>query len=450
MNSRPKMVHKNTLTGQQGVNFIAMVFSEMGYLWTPTSGHSDAGIDGFVEIRDPQTGEATNRILEVQSKATTREWDNETSESFEFRCNDRDLDYWMQGNAPVILVVSRPSTKELYWISIKSYFADLERRKSKKVKFDKNRDLFTAASAFALAELAAPQESGIYLAPPPIEERLVANLLPVAHHAQTIYVADTEHRKKETIWAKFGEMGLQLGKAWCLRQGKLISFFDLRTAPWREICDATTVEAFHADDWSEANDPATKGEFVELLNLALRDYLGARHVWFWQPRNGPALYYFARTKDLSPRIVEWKLQKTSQRTVFGPHHGKKDPSRIIYYRHLAFIPRFVRFGGQWYLEIDSTYHFTSDGKKPSNYRESYLSGIKRIEKHAAVRMNLEFWGSFLAKRDLFAPAGFITFADLLEFETNFGIPEDDWLSKADDEEKARLVEPPEMQTLLFQ
>src|SRR5438874_2370228 len=121
MNSRPKMVNKNTLTGQQGVNFIATVFSEMGYLWTPTSGHSDAGIDGFVEIRNPQTGEATNRILQVQSKATTREWDNETSESFEFRCNDRDLDYWMQGNAPIILVVSRPSTKEAYWVSIKSY-----------------------------------------------------------------------------------------------------------------------------------------------------------------------------------------------------------------------------------------------------------------------------------------------------------------------------------------
>ncbi len=205
-----KTVHKNTIVGQQGVNLIATVLGEMGYLWTPTSGHSDAGIDGFVEIRKADTGEATNRILEIQSKATAKEWDNETPEGFEFRCDERDLDYWMQGNAPVILVVSRPSTKEAYWVSIKSYFADLERRKSKKVKFDKNKDLFTADSASALAELAASQESGIYLAPPPIEERLVANLLPVARHAQSIYIADTEHRKKETIWAKFEEMGLQL------------------------------------------------------------------------------------------------------------------------------------------------------------------------------------------------------------------------------------------------
>lgn len=445
-----KRVHKNTIVGQQGVNLIATVLGEMGYLWTPTSGHSDAGIDGFVEIRNSQTGEATSRIVEIQSKATAREWDNETSEGFEFRCDERDLDYWMQGNAPVILIVSRPSTKEAYWVSIKSYFTDLDHRKSKKVRFDKKKDLFTVESASALAALAAPQESGIYLAPPPIEESLTANLLPVARHAQTIYIADTEHRKKETIWAKFEEMGSKYGKAWCLREGKLISFFDLRTAPWKDVCDATTVERFHADDWSLTNDLATRSEFVRLLNLALHDTLGARHVWFWQPRNGPGLYYFARTKDLAPRIIEWKLQKTSQRTVFGPHYGKKDPDRIVYYRHLAFVPRFVRFGEQWYLEITPTYHFTSDGKKPSRYRESYLSGIKRIEKHAAVRMNLEFWGSFLIERDLFAQTGFITFANLLEFQTDFGIPEEDWLSKADDEEKARLVEPPEAQTLLFE
>jgi hypothetical protein len=274
-----KTVHKNTIVGQQGVNLIATVLGEMGYLWTPTSGHSDAGVDGFVEIRKPDTGEATNRILEVQSKATAKEWENETPECFEFRCDERDLDYWLQGNAPVVLVVSRPRTKEAYWVSIKNYFTDLERRKSKKVRFDKKKDLFTAESASALAALAAPQDSGIYLAPPPIVERLCANLLPVARHAQTIYVADTEHRKKETIWDKFGAIGFQLGKAWCLRGGKLISFFDLRTGPWKDICDARTVQAFPADDWSQATDPAPRSEFVELQNLALRDTLSARHVW---------------------------------------------------------------------------------------------------------------------------------------------------------------------------
>ena len=44
---RADLVPGASLTGQQGVNLIASVVAEMGYLWTPTTGHSDAGIDGF-------------------------------------------------------------------------------------------------------------------------------------------------------------------------------------------------------------------------------------------------------------------------------------------------------------------------------------------------------------------------------------------------------------------
>jgi hypothetical protein len=42
----------------------------MGFTWTPTSGAKDAGIDGFIGIRDPKPGEALNQIVQVQSKAT--------------------------------------------------------------------------------------------------------------------------------------------------------------------------------------------------------------------------------------------------------------------------------------------------------------------------------------------------------------------------------------------
>src|SRR5882672_7139209 len=106
--TKGKFVHVNSLTGQQGINLIATIVGEMGYLWTPTTGHSDAGIDGYIEIRRTDTNEATNFILQVQSKATAKDWENESSEGFDFRCDERDLAYWLQGNAPVILVVSRP------------------------------------------------------------------------------------------------------------------------------------------------------------------------------------------------------------------------------------------------------------------------------------------------------------------------------------------------------
>lgn len=446
---RPKIVHGNSLIGQHGVNFIATVVGEMGFMWTPTSGHSDAGIDGFIEIRRPDTGEATNLILQVQSKATAREWDNETAEGFEYRCKDGDLDYWMQGNAPVLLVVSRPKSNEAYWVAVKDYFRDLEKRKSKKVLFNKNTDKFSAAIADTLTRLALPEESGVYLAPPPIEERLCANLLPLARFPQSIFVAETTHRKRETVWAKLDELNARHANAWCLRDGNIVSFHDLRLPPWKDICEAATTEVFRSDEWAHTYDPSKKNEFVHLLNLALRDVLRVRWVHSWQPKNGPAIFYFAKTKDLTPRSVTWKKFKTSQRTVFGAHYGKKDPTRIIYYRHLAFVPQFVRFSGEWYLEITPTYHFTSDGKKPSPYRESYLSGIKRIEKHVAVRGNLEFWANFLTAEDLFSTPSFLRFADLIEFKTDFGIREQDWLSKADDEEKERLGESEEFQTHLF-
>ena len=110
----------------------------MGYVWRATS-IFDVGIDGEIEIRDPMTGEMTNTIIKVQAKATTLPFQTETDSSFEYHCSPKDLDYWLQGNVPIILVVCRPDTNEAYWISIRDYFSDLEAQKPHKVHFDKTK-----------------------------------------------------------------------------------------------------------------------------------------------------------------------------------------------------------------------------------------------------------------------------------------------------------------------
>jgi hypothetical protein len=436
-----KFVHSSSLIGQQGINLIAKIVADMGYLWTPTSGHSDAGIDGYIEIRKIDTGEATNFILQLQSKATAREWDNETDETFDFRCEERDLVYWLQGNAPVILVVSRPKSNEAYWISIKDYFRDLEARKSRKVHFNKKKDVFSAAAAPALVDRAMPRDAGVYLAPPPKQETLYSNLLPVGRYATDLFIAQTKHRKPQEIWTIFKEMNIRPGGEWYLKEGKIVSFHDLNQEPWSNLCDAGTVKKFQTDEWALASDQEKKSDYVRLLGLTLKTFLGSKAVWYQQPRNGIGFYYFAPTKDLSPRVVHWKRTKQSERTVFQAYPGKKDPTRIAYYRHLAFEPGFRRLGGTWFLEITPTYHFTSDGRMPSKYRESYLSGIKRIEKHVAVAGNVFFWAHFLTERDLFSKTSpFITFAELLEFPVEFGIRDEDWVAKAEEDEKELLQE----------
>jgi hypothetical protein len=57
-----KKIHRSSIVGEQGVNLIQRIVLGMGHLWYPTGG-VEAGIDGFIEIRDAITGEVTNSIV---------------------------------------------------------------------------------------------------------------------------------------------------------------------------------------------------------------------------------------------------------------------------------------------------------------------------------------------------------------------------------------------------
>ena len=162
MHTRPsfKTIHKNSIIGQRGVNLIERKVLELGYIWYP-SGGVEAGIDGVIEIRDSSTGDVYNSIIQVQSKATERSFLAETPEGFDYLCEERDLNYWLQGNAPVILIVSRPDTDEIYWVSIKDYFRDLSLRRTRKVHFNKQRDKFDQTCKMALASLESTFHLGL-------------------------------------------------------------------------------------------------------------------------------------------------------------------------------------------------------------------------------------------------------------------------------------------------
>src|ERR1700749_4717713 len=120
--SKPKTLSRQALQGQRGVNVLEEVVLEMGSRWSP-SGPNEVGIDGYIELFDPQTGHALGTTVALQSKAVSA-FERETPEPFDLTCSARDIDYWMQGNLPVILVVSRPASREAFWVSIKDYFAD--------------------------------------------------------------------------------------------------------------------------------------------------------------------------------------------------------------------------------------------------------------------------------------------------------------------------------------
>ena len=180
---RPKTISASGVTGQKGVNAIERVVLDMGSRWTP-SGPNEIGIDGYIELFDPNSKQSLGLTLAVQSKVVSA-IAADSSEAIEYWCDPDDLTYWLNGNTPVVLVVSDGTPERSYWISITHYFKNWDRTKPTSVTFDKSAHRFNRDSFSQLAEIAAPKP-GLYLAPSIRTETLHTNLLPVEAFPPTI------------------------------------------------------------------------------------------------------------------------------------------------------------------------------------------------------------------------------------------------------------------------
>jgi hypothetical protein len=431
-----KQISQNEVIGQQGINLIEKRCLDMGFLWRQSG--LDAGIDGLIEIRS-ETGRVTNCIIQVQSKATEKPFDAETSQTFEFRCRDRDLDYWLGGNAPVILVRSRPSTNEAYWVSVKDYFSDFSRRKSGKIVFDKTADRFDLHAKATLQRLATPIDVGSYLPTQPKRELVYSNLLKLSRLPKYYYVAATDYRTPAELFARLRELTRHVHGEWVLHSRMLTTFHDLNTRPWRDVIDPGTLEIHETEEWAQTEDLIRLRHFVQLLSSCLKGQLYPKGVKFSRETQS---FYFRASQDLSD--IEYAYQsrehKTS-RTVFKGYPKKADRTQMSYYRHSAFEGQFVRYGGVWFLQITPTYHFTRDGERLSRFAPNLMSGIKRLENNQAVHGQVVMWGHILMARSLFDDAPeFLDFSSLQQFQLDVGIDDDAWLKRIDgDEHKALEV-----------
>lgn len=415
-----KKIGQNAIAGQKGVNLIATIVTDMGFLWFPT-GQNEAGIDGTIELRDNNTGEVTNCIIEVQSKVVSGAFACETDDKFHYYCASKDLDYWLKGNVPVILVVSRPGTNEAYWISVKDYFNNLSRRKSSTVVFLKKDNRFNVAARAELERLAVPKNSGITLSSSLRSEKLYSNLLSVEFVAMKIYVAETQYRQRDQISGFLREQP-NAGREWILRNKTILSFHDLRLQPWSKICDIGTVESFDIEEWALSSDSQRRREFVELLNFALYERVQNE----LQYSRKLDCYHFRATKDLRAHQVAYQsIVNRTVRTVFQ-RYPQEASSEVCYFRHAAFQGAFRYYGNKWYLEISPTYYYTYDGYALYDRYEDLLKGIKKLQKNQAVLGEVVFWADYLGKEGFFQLAKFLRFGKLVQFGVDFGIDDNAW------------------------
>jgi hypothetical protein len=445
----PKKIDRRKITGQLGINLIERIVLRMGYAWHSSNAELDAGIDGIIETCDPATSEATNCILQVQSKSLAQ-FTAETETSFEFLCDERDLQYWLAGNAPVILVVSRRDSDEAYWVPIKDYFSTHERRKERRIRFDKRSNRFDDSCAESLRKLAVPRELGVYFSPRPCEERLISNLFRVTQLPDIVYSAETAFRFPGQVWSHVRTNRLTVSGEWILHGKQMISVHSLSEAPWNTICDSASVRQQPADCYALSNSRDQQNLFVRLLLQCLKEKLSPLRVGFNPDRN---LFYFRPTPKLTPRKLAYaSLKEAASRVVFGPYQSKTTSGRTAYYRHSAFVPAFLRFDDIWYLQVTPTYLFTSDGYRESRYAAERLSGIKRLERNSAVLGQLLMWAECLTSDPtLYEPDyPFLTFARPEFFALPVGLDDSQWLPGEEDEnrpfveqdiQQARLFEP---------
>jgi Domain of unknown function (DUF4365) len=448
-----KTVPNPIFIGNQGAYLVPQIVNEMRFLWTP-SAQFELGIDGTIEIVDPSTSKGTGNIIQVQIKTTSKPWTEETDDGFSFLVRQIDLDYWLNGNTPIILICCNSVTKEAYWVPVKQYFNTMERRAERKIRFIKSRDRFSQACRQALIDLAVPKDSGLYVASLPKSETLYSNLLPVTHFPETVFHAATECKDGKDAAAVLKELADEPPSEWMVAGGRFFSFHDVSQAPWSEVCESGEVEPTPTAEWAYSLDPAKRRRFVQLLNRCFSQKLWGERIWYNKKER---CYYFGADgtppkEAMSRTVKEISISRAVSKTVVGAHMSKTKPGQIAYWRHLAIKGKFILLGEQWYLEITPTYCFTSNGFWRSKFSETYLSGIKRIEKNSAVLRNILTWASFLQpKEDWFATRyELLKFGPLFNVTLDFGISDEEWLTQAEGNEVKELQEDLNLsQELLF-
>ena len=422
--------------GQVGINMIESTCLNMHCTWNPT-GAVDVGIDGYIEMFHRKTGDALGKHLAVQSKVVSS-LGNDRGETFDFSCRARDIAYWRQGNMPVLLIVSCPSTNEQYWVSVKDYFDDPERRSGNTVRFHKMRNRFSEASYEELVRMGPHESAGLYLGPVPKKETLICNLLPLTGFPGRVWVGESRFKRSEQIWPILNARR-RVGGDWILREGSVISFQNLQEYPWTNICDLGTCEDFGTEEWSDSDDPDRQRHFVELLNRALSEqlYPDVRHRREWD------CYAFACKPENAPLRMQYQsLERKSSKTVVQDYENTNaEGEQFVWLRHLAFKPQFKRFDRRWYLEITPTYVFTWDGRRLYRFHEEWLSRIKQIEKNRAVLSALVLWADYLGNEspDLFSDPA-LRFGRLMSVDLPVGIDDNGWSDKGAEDGEAESAE----------
>src|SRR3954451_5420240 len=106
---------KRITTGQHGGGLgesVAAVFIKKLDHEFHETGRNEAGIDGFIELRELPSGRVKAQIIACQVKSATSDISDETDDGFTWTASEGDLSYWENSNLPVIVIIVRTDPDE--------------------------------------------------------------------------------------------------------------------------------------------------------------------------------------------------------------------------------------------------------------------------------------------------------------------------------------------------
>jgi hypothetical protein len=440
--SRAKRLHPNVLNGFQGEQLVSARAGAMGFAFHVLN-RLETGIDGMMELRDPNTHAMLGKWVGVQVKTTeAAKYAAESDTKFEYLLDPKDLAYWRQSNLPVIIVLVRLSDHTMYWQRVDAGRITEPRR----LDIDKKSDAFSQDAADAVAALTIEKNTfGTYVPPMLSGEAGHLNLMRLKLPDE-VFVGESPFKSGHEA---VKEMLLHPGPKhfdWVIRDRTFWSFRDPRGTVLEEIVDPDTVEAVDSEEVVLLEEVDDQNAVIELLRRSVETQL-VGDLFF--DKDSRALCFRAYGPGMKREYEYRSIQNPTSAEVVTLI-GKEGRDDIM--RHHAFVPRYQRIADDWFVSITPTFVFTSDGYRTHPASSIMLAGKKKLEKAGAIRGQVVMWRHLLKEsaqtpvRTLLDEAAVLTdarppigFEPLEVLAMPVSVPEDVWY-KEDPEEADRMAQ----------
>lgn len=432
-----KKLSQNQLTGQRGELLVAERTLAMGFAFDGRN-RLETGIDGFLELRDPESGQTLAKWIGAQVKTTDAgPYSRENEGGFEYLLKPDDLAYWQGANIPVIIVLVRLSDNSMFWKPVDAGSAGEPRR----LRFDKALDRFQKSAADQIAALCIDRNSmGSFVPPMQSSEQLHLTMVRVVLPDE-IFVGSSLYASRREAARELSAAAPHAPFDWIVRDRRFLSFRDPRGSALTEVVDEGSVEAVETEHVALSDDMDDEHAFIDLLTRTLSVQLD-RDLSF--DRESRALYFRPIGPNRSRRYRYRSLVNEATADVVSVWKDKKEQVGSV--RHHAFVPRFQRIGDDWFLSITPTFVFTRDGYRPHYNAGALVAGKKRQERNGAVRGQFVMWRHLLMmswqpKIDLLSDeperAALLGFEPLEPVLMPLAVPEDAW--RREDPNAANMI-----------